>query len=81
MWDYDENVPAWVPKSQPQPQNTIPLPDNVKYLVIVHLAGGGQTHYFSEYEPKAFGSGYKIKDVRGLEVTVSGQVEIIKVKK
>lgn len=50
------------------------LPKNVKYLITVN----GED-YFTEKEPKPFGSGFKITDVlRKTELIVTGNIQIIK---
>lgn len=52
------------------------LPKNVKYLVTVN----GED-YFTEKEPKPFGSGFKITDVlRKTELIVTGNIQIIKLQ-
>lgn len=40
--------------------------------------GKDQETYLSEKEPKRIGNAYKIKDVRGFEIEVSGTVKILK---
>jgi hypothetical protein len=47
------------------------------YMITVGQGAGSET-YFSEKEPKRLGNAYKIKDVRGLELEVSGTVKIMK---
>ena len=56
-------------------QPAIQLPKNVKFVI---LADGEQ--YFTEKEPKPFGSGFKLTDVlRKVDVVVTGNIQIIKV--
>lgn len=62
------------PDLMPEPA-PITLPDNVRYLVVAD----GQ-EYYAVTEPKPFGSGFRFKDIQGLEVTVSGSVKMFKIK-
>ncbi len=71
-WDYDGDKPVRK-KLQPQP---LQLPDNVKFVIMTE----GEM-YYTEKEPKPFGSGFKLTDVlRKIDVVVTGKIQIIKVQ-
>ncbi len=64
----------------PKPQKPVVLPANIKYYIKVTRPGGSSETYYSETEPKPFGNGYKFK-VAGIEMVVSGDVRIIRIRR
>jgi uncharacterized protein len=58
------------------------LPTDVRYMIQFRDSNGLDTTYFSKEEPKPFGNGFKFKIYpTDIEITVSGNVQIIKLPK
>lgn len=80
LYDIDRNYNI-VPRENPlsasvnQPNNTLPI--SPKFIIRVRR-GEDFENYFSIKEPLRKGDTFKVKDVRGFEVTVSGEVTVIR---
>ena len=66
---------------QAPPSTTQSVSSNIHYLITVTDGTGHQESYFSEKEPKPYGSGYKFKMAgTEIEITVSGNVQIMRIR-